>query len=327
MSSVDIVIPCYNYAHVLPQCVQSVLVQGIEDVRIIIIDNASTDDSVDVARRLAETDDRIEVICHPQNLGSHASFNEGIDLARADYFMILCADDLLTPGILRRGMELLDRFPEVSLVMGRPTAPLVAGQDWAAILEDPEGWRIVVGDRLIESCCRKMKYNLPAHAMLVRTSVQRAVGHYRASVPLLDDLEMALRLAHHGSVAELSAPLAMLREHTTNISQVMWQDSLRRLEEFQTVWDSFFGHEGGTMSNAPRLHRVVRRHLAAAAYWSALSHLIRGKTEAGVELYKFGLRLDPASMLLPPIGHLFRTEGLFKRARHVLSQAFAAAHS
>jgi hypothetical protein len=323
MASVDIVIPCCNYAHFLPQCVQSVLNQGVEDVRIIIIDNASTDNSVEVARTLAETDGRIEVICHQANLGSHASFNEGIDLARADYFMILCADDLLTSGALRHGIALLDRFHEVSVVLGRHIAPWV-GNGTPALPEHSTGWSLTVGDRLIEMCCRKMKFNLPAHAMLVRTSAQKAVGHYRPSVPLLDDLEMALRLARHGSVAELSAPLAITREHTTNISQVMWQDALRRLQEYETVWDSFFGHEGGTMPNSKKLHRMVRRHLAAAAYWSAASHLVRGKHAASFELFKFGRRLDPISMLLPPIGHLFRTEDTFKRARRVISEVLGS---
>ncbi|MEI9400787.1 glycosyltransferase family 2 protein [Mesorhizobium argentiipisi] len=323
MTSVDIVIPCYNYAHFLPQCVQSVLVQGIEDVRIVIIDNASTDNSVEVAHRLAATDDRIEVICHQVNVGSHASFNEGVDLARADYFMILCADDLLMPGALRLGMTLLDRFQEVSFVLGKHMAPWV-GNDFPALPAHADGWTLTNGDRLIETCCRKMKFNLTAHAMLVRTSVQKTVGHYRPSVPLLDDLEMALRLARHGSVAELSVPLAITREHATNISQVMWHDALRRLQEYETVLKSFFAHEGGTMPNASTLHRTVRHHLAAAAYWSAVSHLMRGKRAAGAELLKFGRRLDQASMLLPPIGHLFRMEGSLKRARQVILQVLAS---
>ncbi|MBZ9892224.1 glycosyltransferase [Mesorhizobium sp. BR1-1-3] len=317
MASVDIVIPCFNYAHFLPQCVQSVLIQGVEDVRIVIIDNASTDNSVEVAHRLAARDGRVEVICHQANLGSHASFNEGVDLARADYFMILCADDLLVPGALRLGVALLDRFPEVSFVLGKHMAPWV-GNDIPALGAHADGWTLTDGDRLIEMCCRKMKFNLTAHAMLVRTSVQKVVGHYRPTVPLLDDLEMALRLARRGRVAELSVPLAIIREHTANISQVMWQDARRRLQEYETVLDSFFAHEGSTMPNAPTLCRAVRRNLAAAAYWSAISHLIRGRRTAGVDLFKFGRSLDPATMLLPPIRHLFRTDGSLKRARQVI---------
>lgn len=322
MPSLDVIIPCYNYAHFLPQCVQSVLSQEVEDVRIIIIDNASADNSVEVAHQLADADDRVEVVSHLVNLGSHASFNEGIDLASADYFMILCADDLLVPGSVRQGIALLDRFPEAVFVLGQNAAPWMGNYE-PFLPSRREGGTLLDGDRLIETCCRNMRFNLPAHAMLVRTSAQKAVGHYRPSVPLLDDLEMALRLARHGSVAELFTPLAIVREHTTNISQVIWHDALRRLQEFETVFESFFGHEGSTMPTSATLHRMVRRHLAAAAYWSAVSHFIRGKYAAGFELFKFGSRLDPASVLIPPVRHLFQKEGSFRRARIVISEAFS----
>jgi glycosyltransferase involved in cell wall biosynthesis len=74
------------------------LTQGIDDLRVLIVDNASADDSVEVARGLAEQDSRIEIVARKTNLGPHASWNDGIDWARSDYLLILCADDLLAPG-------------------------------------------------------------------------------------------------------------------------------------------------------------------------------------------------------------------------------------
>lgn len=321
MPSVDVVIPCFNYAHLLPQCVRSVLTQGVEDIRIIIIDNASTDDSAEVARGLAAIDGRIEIICHRENLGSHASFNEGIDLACADYFMILCADDLMAPGALAHGLTVLERSPEVSCVLGKYMKPFVAG-DVLALPEHDGRYSLMAGNGFIEMCCRNIKLNLPAHAILVRTSVQKAVGHYRPSVPLLDDVEMALRLALHGSIAELSAPLAITREHTTNISQVMWQDALRSLREHEAVFESFFRHEGRLMPGAATLQRLARRRLAATAYWSAVSHMVRGKPAAAFELFAYCRKLNPTALLLPPLGHLFRTRGSLQRVRAVISEAF-----
>ncbi len=97
-ASVDVAIPCYPYGGFMRDCVTSVLTQAIRDVRVLIIDNASTDDSVEVALQIAAEDPRVEVIARRRNLGPHASFNEGIDWARATYFLVLCADDLLAPG-------------------------------------------------------------------------------------------------------------------------------------------------------------------------------------------------------------------------------------
>ena len=53
MSSVDVVVPCYRYGHYLRQCVQSVLDQSVRDVRVLILDDASPDDTEEVGRALA----------------------------------------------------------------------------------------------------------------------------------------------------------------------------------------------------------------------------------------------------------------------------------
>lgn len=118
-AGIDVAIPCYQYGRFLRDGVTSVLSQGIRSVRVLIIDNASTDNSVEVAQQLAAEDRRVEVVAHRRNLGQHASFNEGIDWARADYFLILCADDLLAPGALARAISLMERQPKVHLTYGR----------------------------------------------------------------------------------------------------------------------------------------------------------------------------------------------------------------
>lgn len=97
MASVDIVI-CHQHGHFLSDCVDSVLGQQVNDLRMLIIGNASTDSSPPAARGLAARDNRIEIVLRARNLGPYASFNGGVDWAKADYFMALCSDDLLAPG-------------------------------------------------------------------------------------------------------------------------------------------------------------------------------------------------------------------------------------
>src|SRR5262245_42468379 len=118
MGSIDVVVPCYQHGRYLRQCIQSVLDQGISELRVLIIDNASTDDSVGVATALAAADSRVEVAANPVNRRPHASFNHGIDWASAEHFMILCADDLLAPGALKSAGSYLDTHPEVGVAYG-----------------------------------------------------------------------------------------------------------------------------------------------------------------------------------------------------------------
>ena len=68
MKSVDVVIPNYNYGRYLRACVDSVLSQDVEKLRVLIIDNASTDDSPEVARELAAMDPRVELRLRETNL-------------------------------------------------------------------------------------------------------------------------------------------------------------------------------------------------------------------------------------------------------------------
>jgi len=87
MSSVSVVIPCYKYGHFLEDAVGSVLddQEGV-DVRVLIIDDASPDDSAEVARKIAARDPRVEVIVHTTNKGHIATYNEGLlDWADGDY--------------------------------------------------------------------------------------------------------------------------------------------------------------------------------------------------------------------------------------------------
>src|SRR3954453_18503705 len=118
MTKVDIVIPCYNYGRFLEPCVRSVLAQSVRDLRVLIIDDGSSDDSLSVAKSLAERDPRVSVISHPRNWGHIATYNEGIEWASAYYFLLLSADDLLVPGALERAARIMDANSDVVLVHG-----------------------------------------------------------------------------------------------------------------------------------------------------------------------------------------------------------------
>ena len=89
MSSLDVYIPCYCYGHFLRECVQSVLSQSIQDVRVLIIDDASPDDSAEVAASLARQDSRLELRRHAVNQGHIRTYNEGLEWATGDYTLLL----------------------------------------------------------------------------------------------------------------------------------------------------------------------------------------------------------------------------------------------
>lgn len=305
MASVDIAIPCYQYGRYLRECVSSVLRQGIAGIRVLIIDNASTDNSVEVARQLAAEDTRVDVVAHRTNLGQQATFNEGVDWAASDYFMVLCADDLLAPGCLARAIGVMERRPDVSFVIGTDVEftdvqelPNIEARAAAA------RWTILAGNEFIEARCLTYPAFSYATATLVRTSAQKRAGHYRTALPYTNDFEMLLRLALLGPVAETSAIQGMRRSHTSNMSKRHHQTKTQELGYRAAAFESFFAKEGHAMSDARRLSELAKRSLAARAYWWGLRALFRSDPTSALPLFGYAFRMRPTSVILPPVGYL-----------------------
>ena len=129
MARVYVIVPCYNYGDLLEACVASVLSQQEVDARVLIMDDASTDSTPEVGRRLAAQDPRVEYRRHDVNRGHIATYNEALDDVTGDYCMILSADDLLTPGSLMRATRLIDANDgeQQSILGRRQRAVLVRG--------------------------------------------------------------------------------------------------------------------------------------------------------------------------------------------------------
>src|SRR5258706_11207250 len=156
MSRVSVIIPCYRYARFLPECLASVLAQPGVDLQVLILDDASPDDTPAVAAALAAADRRVAYRRHAANQGNIATFNDGLAWASGDYTVLISADDRLAPGALGRAARLLDTHPEVGLVYG-PVLPFTS----SAALPRPrlaarrDAWRITPGRAWFELACRR----------------------------------------------------------------------------------------------------------------------------------------------------------------------------
>jgi glycosyltransferase involved in cell wall biosynthesis len=338
-AGVDVAIPCYQYGRFLRDCVTSVLTQGLGNLRILIIDNASTDNSLEVAQQLATEDCRVTYAAHRRNLGPHASFNEGIEWASAKYFMILCADDLLAPGCLARAASVLERHSDVVFAYGR--AASVRPGDPIHVLpnETPEmQWRILPGAELLERFCRTGVCHIQGSStMLVRTNAQKIAGRHRASLEHSDDFEMWMRLARLGAVAETDGQIAHLRMHGSNRSAFSRQtrspglsrherDRMLYLWHDLAAFESFFTHEGASLPEVMRLRALAMRSLGERAYWSALAYLCRRQAWASLDLWRLAFSLSPMTAILPPVGYLFRRDDLLRRIRSVASDMLGSSH-
>ncbi len=105
MPRVSVVIPAYNRADLLPRAIASVLDQTFTDYEIIVVDDASSDDTGAVARN---SDGPVRVVRNDVNRGLGGARNSGIVVASGTYVAFLDSDDEWLPGKLARQIELLD---------------------------------------------------------------------------------------------------------------------------------------------------------------------------------------------------------------------------
>lgn len=95
--TISVIVPVYNVAQYLPQCVSGILSQDYEDLEIILIDDGSTDASGGICDQYAAKDPRVRVI-HQKNGGAAAAKNAGLRAASGDYLTFVDSDDYLEPN-------------------------------------------------------------------------------------------------------------------------------------------------------------------------------------------------------------------------------------
>ena len=267
MSSVDVIVPCYRYGHFLRACVESVLNQQTSDLRILIIDDASPDNTAEVAAELTKEDRRVEFLRHSKNIGHIATYNEGIRWAKADYMLLLSADDLLAPGALQRAAEVLDAYPEVALTYGRCAEWHDCGPVPSFNAEPDSGCKLHTGLDFIRAVCTTFVNPVPTPCAVVRTSVQNIVGGYRPNLPHSGDLEMWLRFAANGAVASIGSVQAMRRVHGSNMSSEFCSNACIYYKQWKDTYDSFFSEYAGYIDIC-RLQAEADRVLAERAFWT-----------------------------------------------------------
>ncbi len=270
LSSVDVVIPCYNYAHYLRSSVQSVLAQPGVNVRVLIIDDCSSDETPAIGRELASSDPRVTFRRHERNRGHIATYNEGLlGWSTAEYCVLLSADDLLAPGSLDRAVSLMNADPSVGMVYGSTihfSDELVP----SSLRDLPSGQRRWSGTQWLELRCRAGYNVITSPEVVVRGSVQRAVGGYRPDLPHAGDLELWLRIAAVSDIAYISGvPQAFYRVHQKSMMRTVYHGSFVDLQQRKAAFDSFFDHNQHLLAHADELREAVNRTLAREALWDA----------------------------------------------------------
>jgi glycosyltransferase involved in cell wall biosynthesis len=292
MTRVDVIIPCYRYARYLRGCVDSVLGQSGVEVRALILDDASPDDTPGVAAELLRQDGRVEYRRHAVNRGHLATYDEGLEWADGEYTLLLSADDLLAPGALRRAVELMDAHPEVVMTCGRQVR-FHTEEPPAARDADEYRWAIVSGAEFLEASCATASNLVATPTPVVRTALQQKLGGYRRELPHTGDMEMWMRFAAHGSVGVVDADQALKRVHGKNMQDAYLATAVGDIGQRQAAFAVLFRDWGHLIPERVRLERLAVRSLAEDAFWLGSRAFDGRDTRRCQDCLDFALELCP----------------------------------
>jgi glycosyltransferase involved in cell wall biosynthesis len=305
-ATVTVIIPCYNYVRFLPDAVESALSQEGASVNVIVVDDKSTDDSLAVARKLANADARITVVAHETNVGPVQTFNDGLAVAKGEFLVRLDADDLLTPGSIRRALAVMQRFPTVGLVYGRPIH--FTGDKRPRHRDNATSWTIWPGRDWLKARCRTGFNVITSPEVVMRRSVVDEVG---GQLPLAHthDLEMWLRISAFSDVAYIrGADQAWHREHSKSLS-AREVNGVRDLMERKDAFQMLFSGKASRIPQATSFHNMARAALASNAVELATHRYDLGKPDER----EIAMLLDIARSLVADVEAVPGWTGLERR--------------
>ncbi|BAY25891.1 glycosyl transferase family protein [Calothrix sp. NIES-2100] len=277
---VTVAIPTYNRADLLKRCMESVLAQDYPDLRLLVLDNASDDDTDMVVRSLAKEDQRITYIRHEKNIGFARNWQRIIEVNQSPYLTIVPDDDLILPSFIRESVQALDEHPSAGFSLALPKfidengTILPQKQDTGDM---PDG--LIKGLEYIDLCIAWRGCSIYTATTMMRAAAIAEVGSFDSPHSWTTiDSNLSFRLAARFDIVFLKKELALIRAHPGQISEHPWQkfsvlaesiDAIAYLLQSDRAADPTYRQQLGERLlalNARKSESI--HHLVPHLYWS-----------------------------------------------------------
>ncbi len=235
--TVSFVVPCYNLAHLLSDCINSILSQSFHDFEVLIMDDCSPDNTAEVAQSFR--DPRVKHIRNDPNLGHLRNYNKGIALARGKYIWLISADDFLRrPYVLECYVDRLDKNPSVGYAYCSGVGfkdGVETGLIGYSVYADKD--QIIPGHKFLK---KLLKGNIVLSASgLVRRECYDQLGAFPLDMPWAGDWYLWCLFALHFDVAYFAEPLVCYREHTSSMTTTLMAERAEACceEDVGVIWN------------------------------------------------------------------------------------------
>lgn len=210
----SIMMACYNCQRFIDTAIESVIDQTFKDWELIIVDDASTDTSVDVAKKYTKIDPRIKLILNTENLGQAIARNIAAELATGQWLAVLDADDVWESHKLTTQWRIISESNS-NLVL--------VGSGYRVVNENGEYVRSYfypTSSRRLKSNLKSLKKFPPHSSLIYRASVFHHLAGFNARFQRCEDFDLWLRMSEFGDFKANRDLLLRYRLHDTNISNL-----------------------------------------------------------------------------------------------------------
>ncbi len=202
---ISVLLPVYNSELYIKEAIDSILNQTFSDFEFIIIDDASTDKSVEIIQ--SYSDSRIQLIVKPQNLGYTNSLNYGLTIAKGDYIARMDSDDISLPFRFEKQVAFLEANLDV---VACGTNYQILGTDY--VVTKPELHEDIKIELLTESCIGHPT------VMLRNETLQKNQISYQIKFEPAEDYALWVHMLNYGKLHNLQEVLFLYRNHEGQVS-------------------------------------------------------------------------------------------------------------
>jgi len=230
-----VVLSVYNGEEYLNEAIDSILAQTYENLECIIINDGSTDGSLEIIEKYAKEDERIVIISR-ENRGLIESLNEGIRRAKGEYIARMDADDVALPLRFERQVAYMQEHPGIGIC---GTAVEVFGENVHRHI-----WRLEGEDRHMKAMLLFSSVFAHPTVMMRKSLIFKHNLFYDPKFIYAEDFELWTRFAQHTQMANLQEPLLQYRIVQNSVSREADRDVKRRYEVMSQIPLSYFDKMG-----------------------------------------------------------------------------------
>ncbi len=235
----SVIVPNYNHAQYLESRVSSILAQLTDNMELVIVDDGSTDNSVEILEKYASQDARLKLIKSPKNAGVVSAANTAISASKGKYLVFFASDDIVLPNFFSKTLAVLKEHPEVPLCcsnFGYTTQDEPEIIKSFPLIKNIQHVTTFQGGQKTVKLFRDDPFGIPGHTTIVRRDSVLKKGGFIPEIGASCDWYLLHAIALEEGFAYLPETLSVLRVLPNSYSAQISRNIIVRNEQYLNMF-------------------------------------------------------------------------------------------